>query len=129
MARSSSSSAGPTSGDALGNSRVPTHAEVPKDETVESLWAEVQRLRALVGPSEESYVALRLDVLGARDAAMGSEMELGEARALVRTLGSEVDRLQRDHVWLRQAVIRRLIEFKGLLRSSPKRAAKRLVNR
>jgi hypothetical protein len=129
MARSTSSTAGPTSGNALANNGVPTHAEVPEGETVESLWAEVQRLRALVGPSEESYVALRLDVLGARDAAMGSEMELGEARALVRALGSEVDRLQRDHVWLRQAVIRRLIEFKGLLRSSPKRAAKRLVNR
>jgi hypothetical protein len=102
---------------------------VPEGETVASLWAEVQRLRALTGPSEESYVKLHLDMLGARDAAMGAEMELGQARAYVLALESEVARLQRDHVWLRQGVMRRLIEFKGLVRVAPKRAVKRLVNR
>ena len=130
MARSSSTTAGATgrevAADAVGGASA---ARVPEGETVESLWAEVQRLRELVGPSEESYVKLHLDVLGARDAAMGAEMELGQVRAQVLAMGSEVARLQRDHVWLRQGLMRRLIEFKGLARSAPKKAAKRLVNR
>jgi hypothetical protein len=102
---------------------------VPEGATLESLWTEVQRLRDLLGPSEDDYIQLRLDVLGARDAAMGAEMQLGQARALIISLGAEVDRARRDHLWLRRALVRRLIEFKGLVRSVPKRAVMRLIAR
>lgn len=102
---------------------------MPEGETVETLWVEVQRLRALVGPSEDDYVKLRLDVLGARDAAMGAELELGQARAHALAMDAEVDRLRRDHVWLRQSVVSRWVEFRMLARSAPKRAVKRLVKR
>jgi hypothetical protein len=42
---------------------------------------------------------------------------------------AEVDRLRRDHVWLRQSVVSRWVEFRMLARSAPKRAVKRLVKR
>lgn len=133
MARSASSSASTQSGSGdpstsagINPAELPP---VPDDATVESLWAEVHRLQALVGPSEDDYVKLRLDVLGARDAAIGAELELGQARAHAAALGAEVARLQRDQVWLRQAVVRRMIEFRGLARTAPRRAVRRLVKR
>jgi hypothetical protein len=75
---------------------------------VEALRAEVHRLRSLVGPSEESYEKLRLDVLAARDAALGAEAALGNAEGYCRALEAEVTRLQRDHEWFRHEVIARL---------------------
>lgn len=75
---------------------------------LQELRAEVARLRELVGPSEESYVKLRLDVLGARDAAIGAEAELGRLKGYCQALEVQVVRLERDHLWLREQVIMRL---------------------
>lgn len=108
---------------------VPRLAVSAEPASVEELQAEVDRLRKLVGPSEDDYVKLRLDVLAARDAAMGAEMELGAAKGHIRALEANVVRLRRDHRWLRRAVVRRLVMVRGLLRSSPRIAANRLLKR
>jgi hypothetical protein len=74
----------------------------------ERLAAEVAHLRGLVGPSEESYVKLRVDLLGARDAAIGAEAEAGRLKAYCLALEAQTVRMQRDHEWLRDQVILRL---------------------
>ena len=54
----------------------------PADELTR-LRSEVERLQGLIGPSEKSYRKLQLDVLGARDAAIAAEAELGYVRGQV----------------------------------------------
>ncbi len=86
------------------------------DAELESLRAEVRHLRELVGPSEESYAKLRLDVLGARDAAIGAELEAGRIKGRVLALEAEVTRLQRDQTWFRERVV---MQIKGVRHKSP----------
>lgn len=81
---------------------------VATDGEFEMLSAEVSRLRALVGPSEKSYVQLQQDLLGARDAAIGAEAELGTVRGYNQALEAEVVRLQRDFEWFREKVVLRM---------------------
>ena len=87
-----------------------TDASSPSDPAAElaRLRAENERLRALVGPSEESYEKLSRDALGARQAAMQAEFDAGRARARVVELENEVRRWQRDFVWFRDGVVRRV---------------------
>lgn len=66
-------------------------------DELNELRNEVQRLRTLVGPSEDSYRKLRLDVLGARDAAIAAEAELGFARGQVISLESQLFQIRRDY--------------------------------
>jgi hypothetical protein len=53
---------------------------VDADAEVAALRAEVERLRCLVGPSEQSYDEMRVDLLAARDAAKEAEAAAGEVR-------------------------------------------------
>lgn len=76
-------------------------------DELEALRAEVARLRRLVGPSEDSYVKLQVDLLGARDTAIGAEAELGLMRGYSHALETEVVRLRRDFVWMREQVVMR----------------------
>ena len=76
------------------------------ERELRALRAEIERLRSIVGPSEESYGKLRLDVLGARDAAIAAEAELGRARARILALETDVARYRRDFVLLRRLAIR-----------------------
>jgi outer membrane murein-binding lipoprotein Lpp len=89
-----------------------------------ALRAEVERLRALVGPSEDSYQQLRLDMLAARDAAKGAEAALGNAEGYARSLEAEVTRLQRDHEWFRHEVIARLRRLRPTLSSTISRRSR-----
>ena len=73
-----------------------------------ALRAEVHHLRELVGPSEQSYIDLQLAVLGARDAAIGAEAELGNLRGAYQSLGAEVARARRDQEWLNEQVMGRI---------------------
>lgn len=82
-------------------------------DEVELLRAEVARLRELVGPSEESYIKLRTDLLGARDAAIGAESEVGVQRGYSQALEAEVARLQRDFVWFREQIIMKAKRLRG----------------
>ena len=96
-------------------------------DELELLRVEVARLRELVGPSEESYVKLRVDLLGARDAAIGAEHELGVQRGYSRALEAEVARLQRDFLWFREQVVIKAKSLRG--RSVVGRTVARLTSR
>jgi chromosome segregation ATPase len=83
------------------------------DQELSELRDEVQRLRALLGPSEQEYAQLRLDLLGAVDAARGAEAALGESQGRCQALEAEIARLQRSHRWLRRELSARI---RGALR-------------
>ena len=91
----------------------PVASPTSHDDELVQLRAEVARLKELVGPSEDSYVKLRLDVLGARDAAIGAEAEAGRLKAYCQALEAQTVRMHRDHEWLRDRVIIRLRGLRG----------------
>jgi hypothetical protein len=86
-------------------------SRVPDDDELVRLRAEVARLRELVGPSEESYQKLKLDLLTARDAVIGAQAELGSARGQQRALEAEVARLRRNRVFFQRQVAVRLRRY------------------
>lgn len=66
--------------------------------------AELERLRALVGPSEESYEALRVDRDQARAAAKEALAETGELRGRIEEMSVQLSRARQDQdVLLRRA--------------------------
>lgn len=79
------------------------------DADIAALRAEIARLRDLVGPGEESYTKLRLDLLGAKDAAIAAEAAAGRLRGRIVELESEVAKLRRDYLWFRQKVINQIL--------------------
>lgn len=81
--------------------------DLPVDDELAVLRADVERLRALVGPDEDSYVRLRMQLLGARDAAKGAEAALGQAIGQQRALEVEVARLRRNRVYFQRQVTTR----------------------
>lgn len=83
-------------------------SETPSADELTELREEVARLRELVGPSEKSYEDLKRDAIGARDAARKAELETGRLRAQIVELENEVRRWQRDFVWFRDRVIRKI---------------------
>lgn len=100
----------------------------PIADELQELRAEVERLRELVGPSEDSYEKLRLDVLGARDAARAAEIQAGTLRARVMQLEVMITGYERDFEWFRDNAIRRLQSMKRYLptvRNLVRRAARR----
>lgn len=84
------------------------------DTDAAALRTEVERLRVLVGPSEESYTKLRLDLLGARDAAIAAEAELGRLRSRETELLVQLSGYERDFDWFREQVVKRLVRLKTL---------------
>ena len=86
-----------------------------EDEVV-ALRAEVERLRALVGPSEEAYGKLRLDLWAARDLAQGSEAEVGQLRGRVRALEAEVIRATQDKRNFHRLIYGHLRHYSGAIR-------------
>jgi chromosome segregation ATPase len=64
----------------------------PASETA----GEIARLRALVGPSEESYERLRADVAEARQAAKQAEAEAGQLRGLMAEMSTQLARARQD---------------------------------
>ncbi|CAB4345863.1 unannotated protein [freshwater metagenome] len=81
---------------------------IPLTDELTELRSEVSRLRALVGPSEKTYEDLTRDALTARDAARTAELETGRLRAQIVELEIEVRRWQRDFVWFRDRVVRKV---------------------
>lgn len=86
------------------------------DDELLTLRAEVERLRALVGPSEKSYEDVVRDARGARDAAKKAEFEAGRSRARITELENDVRRWRRDFVWFRDVVVRRALALANRLR-------------
>ena len=75
------------------------------DEEIAALRSEVAALRALVGPSEESYEKLQLDVLSARDAAKGAEAEMGTLRGTITELSTQLARARQDQDAVQRAYL------------------------
>jgi hypothetical protein len=71
-------------------------SEQRPDDDPAALRAEVDRLRRLVGPSEQSYADLRQDVLAGRDAAKGAEAAEGVYRGRVIELEVALARARQD---------------------------------
>jgi len=86
-------------------------AATPPSGELTELRSEVSRLRALVGPSEKSYEDMTRDALSARDAARTAELETGSLRAQIVELENEVRRWQRDFVWFRERVVKKVPIF------------------
>jgi hypothetical protein len=77
------------------------------DAEIGFLRAEVERLRRLVGPCEQSYVDLQTDLLAARDAVKSAEQDAGELRGRLTEAYAAIDRALVGApilaYWLRQA--------------------------
>jgi hypothetical protein len=69
-----------------------------------ALQAEVDRLRSLVGPSEQSYDDLRQDVLAARDVAKGAEAEAGALRGQLAEIHVELARARQDQEYFQRMI-------------------------
>jgi outer membrane murein-binding lipoprotein Lpp len=69
---------------------------VSKDEAAGELSAEVERLRALVGPSEVDFGALQRDRDEARATARAAEMEAGQLRGRIAEISVQLARARQD---------------------------------
>lgn len=85
-------------------------------DDVAALQAEIDRLRALVGPTEEAYTKLRLDLWAARDHAQGAEAEAGQLRGRVRALDAELTRAMQDKRNFHKLFYGHLRQYSGALR-------------
>ena len=94
----------------------PVRAPVSTETEVEQLRDEVARLRELIGPDEKSYVQLRTDVWGARDAVIGAEAEMGLLKGQVRSLQAEVARAMKEQQWVKDEVLLRIKSWRTYLR-------------
>ncbi|MEY3361935.1 MAG: hypothetical protein RL531_1654 [Actinomycetota bacterium] len=97
---------------------MPNSSETSIPNDVDALRAEVERLRALVGPDEAAYQQLRVDLWAARDAAFGAEMAAGELRGQVRILEGRLARAERNSKWLKARLKAPLRRIKGILRGA-----------
>ncbi len=77
---------------------------VDPGDDVDALRAEVERLREIVGPSEEHYLELRHELLAARDAVRGAEAVAGNLRGRVVEMEAAVVRAQQDQEHFQQIV-------------------------
>jgi hypothetical protein len=80
----------------------------PTDDDPAALRAEIDRLRELVGPSEQSYTDLRQELLAARDAVRGAEAAVGVYRGRVTELEVGLARARQDQEHFQQVVVNTL---------------------
>lgn len=92
------------------------------DDDPAALHAEIDRLRDLVGPSEQSYADLRQELLASRDAVRGAEASLGSLRGRVVELEAGLVRAQQDQAHFQQIVY-------DALRSGRRRVSRALRTR
>lgn len=65
---------------------------------------ELERLRALVGPSEVDYEQLRADVLRAEDEARRATQEAGSLRGTIEEMSVQLSRARQDQDLLQRRV-------------------------
>ena len=75
--------------------------------------AELERLRALVGPNESSYADLVDQLAAARDANRDAELRAGEFRGQLTQLRSELQRARQDQYHISRLVVRPFRAFAG----------------
>lgn len=94
----------------------PVSAPDSTDTELVQLRVEVERLRKLIGPNEQSYVQLRMDVWSARDAVIGAEAEMGLLKGQVRSLQAEVARAVKEQQWFKDEILLRIKAWRTYLR-------------
>ena len=94
----------------------PVSAPDSTDTELVQLRVEVERLRKLIGPNEQSYVQLRMDVWSARDAVIGAEAEMGLLKGQVRSLRAEVARAVKEQQWFKDEILLRIKAWRTYLR-------------
>lgn len=85
---------------------------------MDELRAEVERLRALVGPSEQSYLDLQQDLLAARDVARGAEAAAGVLRGHIAELDVALARARQDQDHFQRMVLDQTRTVLGRVRRS-----------
>ena len=76
--------------------------DVATSDDVEVLRAEIDRLRELVGPSEQSYHDVRQDLLAARDAARGAQAAAGVLRGQLAEMHVQLARARQDQEYFQR---------------------------
>lgn len=70
------------------------------------LHAEIDRLRALVGPNEQSYAELRDEIDRAQEAVRDAELDAGRLRGTITEMRLELHRARQDQFHLQRVVLR-----------------------
>jgi chromosome segregation ATPase len=78
--------------------------------------AEIERLRALVGPTEASYEDLQVELANARNAVKAADAELGRLRGEITELRLDLHRAQQDQYHIRRLILRPAIAVRNRLR-------------
>jgi hypothetical protein len=102
---------------------------VDVDSEVALMRAEIERLRRLVGPSEQSYADLRDELLAARDAAKSAEAAAGELRGELTEVYVELARARQIEAVLRKTFSGRVFLAARWLRRFAGRVRRRLAAR
>ena len=78
--------------------------------------SELDRLRELVGPDEQSYADLRDELAHARDAVRDAEAEAGRLRGMITEMRLELHRARQDQFHLQRVALRPVSGVIGRLR-------------
>ena len=83
---------------------------------VQARTDEIERLQALVGPSEASYRELQAELANARDAVKAAEAENGRLRGELTEMRIDLHRARQDqyHVW--RVILRPALAVRNRLR-------------
>lgn len=77
---------------------------------------EIDRLRALVGPTEASYEDLQVELANARNAVRAAEADNGRLRAEITELRIDLHRARQDQYHIRRLVLRPALAVRNRLR-------------
>lgn len=77
-------------------------------DRVDVMAAELERLRALVGPLEESYEDLRVELAEARQAVRIAELDAGRLRGELTAMSVDLHRARQDQYHVRRLLLRPL---------------------
>jgi len=94
------------------------------DDELAQLRAEVDRLRALVGPNEQSYIQLKTEIWSARDAVIGAEN--GLLRGQVKSMHAAVAPTLMIHQFLKDEVLLRIKRWRTYVRRLVIKVGKKL---
>lgn len=92
--------------------------EVGDSTDVADLRREIDRLRALVGPSEQRYEELRAELQSAADTVKGAEAAAGVLRGRITELEVDLVRARQDQDQFQRIVTDRLRHVSRLVRRS-----------
>lgn len=86
------------------------------DAATADLRADVDRLRAMIGPDEQLYDDLRDELARARDAVRDAEAEAGRLRGTITEMRLDLHRARQDQFHLQRVALRPVSGLVGRLR-------------